>query len=235
MQGLPALGIEECILLPVPSTRGGVFLPGTGAGVDTVIDMVKDGTLTVGYSIPDEIKEKILKRGGIVYDACADECFLVGNAELTAIAALGILLTTEKRVPRDITFGVVGYGRIGKELTRFLLFLGARVRVFTTRPDVRLLLSEFGVATSESVYSENLMGIDILLNTAPAKIFDTECTAFSENMRVIDLASGNNFPAFPSVETYPSIPARMYPESSGELLAECALSYAERVLGEGGN
>jgi hypothetical protein len=141
-----------------------------------------------------------------------------------------VLLTTERRVPKDVSFGIVGYGRIGREITRLLLFLGASVRVFTTRKDVRLLLSEFGVSTSESVCGADLSGIDVLINTAPARIFDNGDDPYLKKMRVIDLASGNNFPSLENAESYPSIPAKMYPESSGALLAESAISYVERLL-----
>ena len=104
------------------------------------------------------------------------------------------------------------------------------MRVFTTRKDVRLLLSEFGVATAESASGADLSGIDVLINTAPALIFDTDSDDFPKNMRVIDLASGNNFPMLDRAETYPSIPAKLYPESSGVLLADCALSFVRKSI-----
>lgn len=222
-------GINECIILPIPSTKDGVHLSGTDVLLDSVLNNVRKGVLVVGYSLPSAFLTGVTDRGGILYDAGSDEKFLVGNAELTAVAALGVILNSEKRVPRDMTFGIVGYGRIGKELTRHLLFLGSRIRVFTTRRDVRLLLSEFGVATSESTEGADLTGIDVLINTAPARIFDTDSPLFPKNMRVIDLASGNNFPTLLSYETYPSIPARMYPESSGVLLAEGAMEYIKKI------
>ncbi len=224
---LPFFGIKECIILPIPSSRDGVTLSGCDVSLEAVANMTGEGILTVGYAIPEGIKSSIKNKGGMVYDASLDEEFLVGNAELTAIAAIGLLLTTERRVPADMTFGIVGYGRIGRELVRHLLFLGASLRIFTTRRDVRLLLSEFGVATSESTSGADLSHIDVLINTAPARIFDTDTTYFPRELRIIDLASGNNFPESLSIESYPSIPARMYPESSGYLLAERAISYVE--------
>jgi hypothetical protein len=53
------------------------------------------------------------------------------------------------------------------------------------------------------------------VNTAPAVIFDTSSGAVPDGLRIIDLASGDNFPGLASVEKYPSVPAKMFPLSAG--------------------
>jgi hypothetical protein len=148
-----------------------------------------------------------------VADLARDEEFLLENAYLTALAALGIYLGTTKAAPRDTSVGVVGYGRIGKRLTGLFLYLGARVRVFTSREDTRLELCENGVSASVSGRDYDLSGLDILINTAPATIFEKD--KIPEDLRIIDLASGDNFPEIAGVEKYPSVPAKMFPISAG--------------------
>lgn len=217
-----ALG--EVYILPIPSTRDGVFLKDSKIPIEDIIEASEPGVTIICYGLAQSIKERIIERGARVYDAGVDEDFLGGNAELTALAALGILLGSEVRAPMDISFGIVGYGRIGKRLTRMLLFLGARVRVYTSNPKTRLELCECGLEASESEPGTSLGDIDILVNTAPAVIFDTGREEF-KTLRVIDLASGDNFPGLACVESYPSVPAKMFPESAGGLLGECAVKY----------
>ena len=223
-ENIAGLGIDEVIILPIPTTRDLLHLKDSDILLADIEKTVSRGTFVIGYLLPESFRDSMQSRGAIVYDAGRDEEFLVKNADLTAICTLGILLDTETRVPREMTFGIVGYGRIGKKLVRMLLFLGAGVRVYTSRDNMRLELCEFGVASSMSAKEADLDGLDVLINTAPAVIFDTGNGAFPEKLRVIDLASGENFPGI-EVERYPSVPARMFPVSAGVILGEAAESF----------
>jgi dipicolinate synthase subunit A len=211
--------LGKVILLPIPTSRDGVTLS-TGESFESVVGDAESGAVVAGYSIPALLRRAFEESGCRVVDSALDEEFLVANGELTADATLGILLTTEKRAPRDLRVGVVGYGRIGKRLTRVLLYLGADVRVYTSRTNTRLELCEFGVASRMSLSDADLSGLDVLINTAPAKIFDTSSESFPSGIRIIDLAGGNNFPDYPSVEKYPSLPAVSLPVSAGKIWAE---------------
>ena len=215
---------REVFILPIPTTRDGILLKDTDITLSETVGRVEKGDLVICYGLADRFKEEIRGRGADVYDAGSDEGFLEANAHLTAICTLGVLLTTEQRAPEDLNFGIVGYGRIGKSLARLLLFLGADVAVYTTREKTRLELCECGIKAYAS--GAGVRGIDILINTAPAVIFSTESEGISE-ARIIDLASGNNFPGITGVEAYPSIPAKMFPKTAGRLLLDCA----ERWLG----
>ncbi len=220
------LGVSEAVILPIPSTKDKRVLKDTDIPLSDIVRMAKKDSLIIGYGLPSQFSMELKETGAIVYDAGEDERFLMKNADLTAVCTLGILLGSEERAPEDLTVGIVGYGRIGKSLTRLLLFLGAGVRVFTSRDNMRLELCEFGVASSMSTASADLAGLDLLINTAPAVIFDTGEGIFPHGIRVIDLASGENFPGISGVERYPSIPAKMFPYSSGKILGECSLHFA---------
>ena len=206
--------INAIYLLPIPSTRDNVTITGTNIDILGVIEQISCGDLLVGYGLPkgcfcDE------GLGGGFFDVEDDEDFLLENAYLTALATIGIIMTSETRAPSDMRIGVVGYGRIGKYLTEMLLYLGAYVRVYTSRRDTRIDLCESGVMAVSSCENADLRGIDLLINTAPAVIFDTSAEGFPQNLRIIDLASGVNFPDVKRVEKYPSIPAKMFPVTAG--------------------
>jgi dipicolinate synthase subunit A len=213
-----ARGFSSITVLPIPTTRDGRTLNGTEIPLSALPPLTGDGSLVVGYGVPEGLREELCDEGATVLDAMEDEEFLCDNGYLTALATLGIVITTCDKALDDIGFGIVGYGRIGKRLTEMLLFLGAKVRVYSSRSDTRMALSESGVFSSESCEGAELNDVDILINTAPAVIFDTSREAgFPENIRVIDLASGDNFPGFEGVERYPSVPAKMFPISAGNI------------------
>ena len=213
-------GFSECTILPIPTTRDGVCVTGHDITLADAIDAASDGSLLVGYGLPSAYADSARERGITVIDSYGDEEFLTANAELTAECALGIILTSEKRAPRDMKIGVVGYGRIGKCMTRLLLYLGASVTVYTRRRSVCLELGECGIPADTSTDPAVLSRLDILINTAPAAVFDTASEGFPHGLRVIDLASGTNFPEYAAVEKYPSVPARMFPRSAGRIWYE---------------
>ena len=207
-----AMRARDIILLPIPSTRDNVTILNTNIYINEVLDDVEDGTVISGYGLPGAFVDAAIARGGRVIDLSLDENFLLFNADLTALCALGIFLANGERAPADVSVGIVGYGRIGRRLTELFLYLGARVRVFSTRRSARIDLGECGVASEESSEDADLSGLDILFNTAPAVIFRPE--KIPRELRIIDLASGDNFPGV-SVEKYPSVPAKMFPFSAG--------------------
>lgn len=209
-------GVDQLFLLPIPSSRDGRMISGTAIALDSLLDIVDPSSVVVGYSLPENITDRLKERGCRVHDVACDEEFLCENAELTAEAALGVIFNTAGASPADLRIGVVGYGRIGKRLARLLLYFGAAVRVYSSDAGKRLDLGEWGITTALSARDADLSGLDILINTAPAVIFDSSREGgFPEGLRVIDLASGDNFPGVASVEKYPSVPAKMFPKSAG--------------------
>ncbi len=197
-------------LLPIPSVRGGVACFDEGAAEC-------GATVYVGYGVDGKTREKLTRGGAFLLDCAADEEFLSENATLTALGALGIILTTSERALPELTVGVVGYGRIGSRLVRLLLSLGARIKVYTGSDAARIELGECGVDTEKSRSDADLGGLDILVNTAPCPLFLDREEIESGALRVIELASGENFSA--RVEKYPSLPARCFPISAGEAWA----------------
>jgi hypothetical protein len=184
--------------------------------------------------MPDSYVNDARGRGALTLELSRDEDFLMENAYITAVGALGYILTSEGRIPRDLVFGVVGYGRIGSQILRMLLFLGARAVVYTSRSLTHFELGECGVRSvciSGIVDGKyDFSGVDILINTAPkdmSKSFpDGRVT---KGMRVIELASGDNFHGVEGVEPLPSLPGKMYPVSAGCAYAAATLKFLGRT------
>ena len=73
-------------------------------------------------------------------------------------------------------------------------------------------------------------GVDILINTAPKDM----SKSFPEGkvlkgVRVIELASGDNFHGVEGIEALPSLPGKMYPVSAGRAYAEATLKFLGRT------
>ncbi len=230
---MPLSSNHNIILLPVPTTRDAKTVAKSDIPLADTLVNAADGTLVVGYGLPADFVTRAEALGAETLDLALDEEHLADNARLTAIGALGYILTDERCVPENIRFGIYGYGRIGRELARLLLFLSAHVRVYTSKKLTLLELGEYadGLLTVKSSRDTlDLDDIDILINTAP-KDFSRE---FEEGKipagkRIIELASGDNFAGIFGVERLPALPERMYPESAGEAYAEAV----KRRLGGG--
>jgi hypothetical protein len=219
-------GISRILILPVPTTRDGRYVSDTDVSLDSIALGDMSGTAIIGYSIPEELSEAAVRCGARVCDARLDDSFEEENARLTALAALGYILLDAGASPEDITFGVAGWGRIGSKLCALLSFLGARVEVFTTSKDKRVELGRLGIGTRE-LTPPDLCGIDVLINTAPARLFDECDKGMKELSKIYDLASGNYLYGIPRVAKLPSLPSKYYSISSGRRYAE----YALRTLG----
>ena len=141
---------DKIILLPIPSTKDKKTIMHTNVGINELKDQTCGRTLVSSYGLDDTSRQVLSDAGATVVELSEDEEFLLENAELTAVATLGIFLTTTKISARDLRVGIVGYGRIGKRLVNHFLYLGAKVKVFTSRADTRLDLCTYGVAGVKS-------------------------------------------------------------------------------------
>ena len=227
-------GCEEVCLLPVPTSRDEKTV--LGVDPEVVAERFSSSDVVVGYSVPKKLKELFSHRGALVIDVSKDEEFLKENAVLTAIATVGRILSSEKRAPSDLKIALVGYGRIGERLLCYLEFFGADVTVFTTRSELSHELAMIGVSSlSSSVLKDEgecrcLLDFDLIVNTAPSPLLCSSACEMLAGKRVIELASGDNFPRDMKVERLMALPAKAYPVSAGRILARSVL----RMLGADG-
>lgn len=223
------------ILLPIPTTKDGKSLHGCKVSLEDFVKECAPGDAAVGYGISREVRRALAEVGASAIDVSRDEEYLSENATLTAIGTVGHILTEERSAPEGLSIGVIGYGRIGQRLVNILMFLSGNVTVFTSKSELRSELCMLGVCGVDSLSAdsaltlEKLASLDILINTAPARLLGERAREALCSVRVIELASGDNMPEGVAVERLASVPAVMYPKSAGEALARSVL----RMLGEG--
>lgn len=218
---------KRLILLPIPTTRDGIYISGTDLAVSSLPSLFSAGATLAGYAVPTELRFEAERIGTRVLDVAEDESFQLENAKISANGALGYLLTNLTRDISELHLGIVGYGRIGKELLRLCLLLGASVTLFTTREAVALELCEAGVCSRVLDDKTDLSGLDILINTAPARLIDE--ARLDPKTDILDLASGSIFEPSARLTKLSSIPDSFYPETAGRLYAEAILRFLSEV------
>ena len=209
------------VLLPIPTTRDNKYITGSSVQIDEVSAMVDRSTLVAGYNLPMKMLNGVSEVGGRALDLATDENFLIKNAELTARGTIGYILTHSKYDLSDMSVGVVGYGRIGIRLVRWLLLFGAELTVYTTRPEIAFELCEMGISASVIGEKSDLSRLNILINTAPARQIDEN--TLPPELEIIDLASGSIFQPSSRLIKLSSIPEAFYPLSAGRIYADAVL------------
>ena len=209
--------LPHTVLLPIPTTRDGVYVFGADVKLKECLVNLTSESIIAGYGIPKSIVEDAKSVGAKVLELCCDEEFLLENAHITAVGALGYILTHVRRVPKDTVFGVIGYGRIGSKICEMLMSLGGRVCIYTSKQEKRIELGRLGVETREAIEGKalDLSEIDVLINTAPISWKESFPTGRVENLCVIELASGENFGGIEGIVRLPAVPERNYSESGG--------------------
>ncbi len=222
-----SLGLEHTVILPIPTSKDGIFVKDTDIKLEETLVGVKKNSLVSGYGLPSEYVKEVERRGGKCLDLFYDEEFLKDNAYITAVCALGYILSSIKSEPRDIKFGIVGYGRIGSRVLDMLLFFGAQTVVYTGRENIRISLGECGIETKGVPNAkEDFEGVDILINTAPADL--SAAISTGGKMRIIELASGENFKGIEGVEYLPALPERSMPKAGGRAVFSAIKRFKQR-------
>ncbi len=217
---------ESILLLPIPSTADGVHVRDTDVLLSALGAPPYGCSVIVCYGIERAQRSAWADAGVCVIELSRNEEYLAANSRLTAEAVLSDILATDGKAPCHLKIGIIGYGRIGQRLASLLAFLGARIRVFTSRSELSRDLCMLGVSGVDSLSmsgegaQDALVGLDVLINTAPARLIPHTAAGVLKNTRIIELASGENIPPGITYERLPSLPAKRFPASAGYMLAD---------------
>lgn len=165
-------------------------------------------------------------------DLLRDEGYLAENAAITAHCALK---EAACRLPATLCrcpVLVLGWGRIGKCLSRLLQSLGASVTVAARKETDRAMAAALGYeAEAFSLLHRRLPQARVIFNTVPAPVLSEAQTALCRpGCLMIDLASRPGI-AGPEVVSARGLPGRDAPESSGALIAATILRLLETEAG----
>lgn len=233
---------SDAIILPLPVSRDGISLNAPLSDEKILLeDILKLKPKLIFGGIISEDFEKALKQEKIeFYDYYKSEALTVKNAVLTAEAAIAIAIKETKTSLFGSKSLVIGYGRIGKILSRYLKALGSTVTATSRSRDCLAVIESDGFKSlSTNRCRENAADYDYIFNTVPFPIMDD---VFFNNCNkdtfIEDLAtdSGTDFDAAKqkgiNAMLCSSLPGRFSPKKAGAFITEEILNYNDCSLSE---
>ena len=124
-------------------------------------------------------------------DIMKDETYMEDVAYLTAEGALAAAMMETPHTIRGASCMVIGWGRIGRALTRLLAGMGARVTVLSRRSAASDEIINAGARPEPTeMAAETLPGHSVVFSTPPAMVLDAHALKYADkNAALIDLAS----------------------------------------------
>jgi len=226
----------DVVVLPLPVSNDGVIintpLSEKTVKLDDVLALSSGAKLILyGGSCP-KIEQHCRKYGIDCADYSKRESFQILNAEPTAEGAIAIAVNEMQKTLWGSTALVIGYGRIGKLLSKYLCTFGAKVYSSARKQsDLAYIRLSESTAVHTNDISRILPECDLILNTVPKTLLKDELLdLIRKDALVIDLASkpgGIDFkPAKEkglNVIWALSLPGKTAPVSAGEILADTVL------------
>ena len=120
------------LVLPVPLSRDGVHLSGSGEAcilLSDVLCALQKGQRGFGGGFSDAHRAAMEAAGATAVDFLKDESFVLKNAAFTAQGALRLLLEHTSEPLQNLPVLVTGFGKVGKATSALLKSVGCRVTV----------------------------------------------------------------------------------------------------------
>ena len=183
-----------------------------------------------------KISEKTKIYGGMVgtgiykreiYDYAARDDFSIRNAVPTAEAAMMLAIKETSMTIFKMRAAVIGFGRVGRGLSKSLVSLGADVSVFAGRAESKAIGDTYFCETFDFAdFKNNANKFDCVFNTVPHTVlFGDSIAALKPDTPVIELASslgGIDREAAKSIGINivdaPSLPGRVTPKTAGMII-----------------
>lgn len=226
----------DAVLLPIPCMADDRLLNAPLAAhpvsMRELISCAQGGIWFAGR-VGGEYTDMAAERGIRLVDYSLREEFGVRNAVPTAEGAVGIAMGELPVTIHGARSLVIGYGRIGRVLSRMLQGLGSSVTVAARREEHRAWISCDGnIPIKPSDMARYAADSDVIFNTVPQVLLDAELLSHvGENTPIIDLASK---PGGVDIEVAKlqnkrviwalSLPAKVAPITSGRIIFDCVSS-----------
>lgn len=232
---------SQYILLPLPATRDGRALNAPLSRREIPLDdsfaRLFSGKTVLGGMLGPLTASSDLWRAADCHDYYAREELVAGNACLTAEGAIGLAIQEYKGALGGARCLVTGYGRIGRALCGMLRGMGAQVDCAARKAKDLTLIRASGCRAV--AYQELEDRYELIFNTVPAQVLgERVLAAQSPEGLILELASppgGVDLEAAGRlglrVLPAPSLPGKLSPKASGELIKEAVYNILEERQG----
>lgn len=152
---------------------------------------MKEGAVLFSRGVNEEVKTILSKKNIVYYNLLDDETFIVKNAYITAEGALGHIIFNTETTIRQMPVLVLGYGRVGKSVTKLLRDNYSVVSVATDDPAEYAIASLFSDdVLTLSNFKNKLKNFSVVINTIPKLILEGETLSLiNKDCFILDLAS----------------------------------------------
>ncbi len=233
---------SEIIILPVPVTFDGTTINSPYAEspmtVDELLRGINPSAMVFGGQIRPNLA-KALEDNGIAYrDYIKREELAVRNAIPTAEGAIEIAISETPITIHGSKILVLGYGKIGKMLSKDLKGMGANTYVEARKyADLAMIEGHGCIPLPLGDLKEKIHEFDIIFNTVPALILDNDILArVKKDALVIDLASkpgGVDFEAAKALGVRViwalSLPGKIAPVTSGAIIKDTVMNIIKEL------
>lgn len=206
------------LLLPVPSFDDAGRIRGGGI-LEHILGKLPEDITVIGGNLDHPMLKTYRKM-----DLLRDPYYLAENAAITADCAMRIAGSKLKTVWKDCPVLILGWGRIGKFLTRHLQSLGADITVAARKSEDRALIRALGHrAEDPQRLHSGLFRYRLIFNTIPFPMLDAAQTASCRaDCVLIDLASTLGMEGNAVIHAR-GLPGKDVPESAGALIAKTVI------------
>lgn len=149
------------------------------------------GSMLFARGLSGEVSEIIRSKDIEYYNILEDETFIVKNAYITAEGALAYIIGNTDITIRRMPVLVLGYGRVGKSVTKLLKDNYAVVSVATDNAAEYATSSIFcDEAYTLTDFKAKLADFSVIINTIPKKILEGDTLKLvRKDCFILDLAS----------------------------------------------
>lgn len=232
----------DIIILPVPVTFDGATVnspyANTPMQIDEFLDGVNPSALVFGGQIQPNLQRAFEEHGIAYRDYLKREELSVKNAVPTAEGAIEIAISETLITIHGSKCLVLGYGKIGKILSKMLFGLGAQTYVEARKYADLAMIEGHGYEPLALGELKSRIGeFDIIFNTVPSLILDEEVLKNArKDSLIIDLASkpgGVDFDAAKDLGLRViwalSLPGKVAPVTSGTIIKDTIMNIIKEL------
>lgn len=228
---------SEIVILPVPVSFDGQFVNtpfmDEKLTISEICDKLNPLSLIFGGCISKSLSHELEKRNIKHRDYMLRDELAIRNAVPTAEGAIEIAISETPITLHNSKCLVLGYGKVGKILSKSLCALGAKTYVEARKyADLALIEGHGYYPLTMNEATARLDEFDIIFNTIPALVLNrNELTKIRNDTLVIDLASkpgGVDFDAAKELGIRViwalSLPGRVAPVTAGIIIKDTIIN-----------
>ena len=189
-----ALKDAKAVVGPIPlsSDRKNLSMPFSNIKlpIEEFIDNLAGKTLIAG-NITEQVRNMLDEKSIIYIDLLKREEFSVLNTISTAEGTIQIAMEETQKTVHGRNVLIMGFGRIGKVLSKMLSGIGAKVYCEARKNEDIAWIKAYGYEPIHlNDLDKNLGKFDIIINTIPFQILDdSRLDLLKKDILIIDLAS----------------------------------------------